>query len=135
MPFRGLVVSTSASTRPLSDWIAVIDFGAQYSQLIARRIRECHVYCELLPHTTPLSEILARRPKGIILSGGPASVYSPNAPRYDMAVYERSIPVLGICYGMQLMAMSLGGKVASAEKREYGRTRVSILDREDLSRL
>jgi GMP synthase (glutamine-hydrolysing) len=127
-----LLLSTSATTRPVSDWIAVIDFGAQYSQLIARRVRECHVYCELIPHTTPLSEILARRPKGIILSGGPSSVYSPDAPRYDMAVYEQSIPVLGICYGMQLMAMSLGGKVASADKREYGRTRVSMLNREDL---
>ncbi len=114
------------------DWVAVIDFGAQYSQLITRRVRECRVYCEMWPHTTPLAELLARKPKGIILSGGPASVYATGAPTYDPAVYSCGLPVLGICYGMQLMALHLGGAVEPATKREFGRTRLHLHDRSDL---
>lgn len=119
---------SSTSAPPAHDWVAVIDFGAQYSQLIARRVRECHVYCELWPHTTPLHELLARQPKGIILSGGPSSVYADGAPGYDKSVYSAGVPVMGICYGMQLMARDLGGLVQPAGKREYGRTKVELLD-------
>src|SRR5438874_13016308 len=97
--------------------VLVLDFGAQYSQLIARRIRECHVSCELLPYTTPLDAILARQPKGIVLSGGPDSVYAEKAPSIDPALYEQGVPVLGICYGMQLMARQLGGAVVPGAQR------------------
>jgi len=112
--------------------VVVIDFGAQYSQLIARRVRECHVYCELWPHTVPVDEIRRRGAKGVILSGGPASVYADSAPDYPKEVFELGIPVLGICYGMQLMAKKLGGEVRPAEKREYGKARLEILCTDDL---
>ena len=125
-------MTTENVSIPAHDWIAVIDFGAQYSQLIARRVRECQVYCELWPHTTALADLLARKPKGIILSGGPASVYAPGAPAVDPAVFECGLPVLGICYGMQLMAKSLGGQVEEAEKREYGRTLLHITGADEL---
>src|SRR5215216_5595403 len=105
-----------------SQTVLVLDFGAQYSQLIARRIRECHVYCELLPGDTPLELILARRPKGIVLSGGPDSVYQPGAPTIDAAIYNQGVPILGICYGMQLMARQLGGEVVPGAQREFGKT-------------
>jgi GMP synthase (glutamine-hydrolysing) len=100
--------------------VIVLDFGGQYAQLIARRIRELNVYSVLLPHDTPWEEIARRRPIGIILSGGPASVYDHDAPQADPRLWEGGIPVLGICYGMQLMAHQLGGRVAPAERREYG---------------
>ena len=100
--------------------VIVLDFGGQYAQLIARRIRELNVYSELLPHDTPWDEIERRRPVGIILSGGPASVYDTDAPQADPRLWEGTIPVLGICYGVQLMAHQLGGRVAPAEQREYG---------------
>ncbi|MGQ9924077.1 MAG: glutamine amidotransferase-related protein, partial [Armatimonadota bacterium] len=100
--------------------VVVLDFGAQYSQLITRRVRECHVYSELLSYDTPLEEILSRKPRGIILSGGPSSVYEEGAPAADPRLFELGIPVLGICYGMQLMAHQLGGKVLPGENREYG---------------
>jgi GMP synthase (glutamine-hydrolysing) len=100
--------------------VLVLDFGAQYSQLIARRVREAGVYCELVPGTTPWAELEARRPAGLILSGGPASVYEPGAPQVDPAALRSGVPVLGICYGMQLIAHHLGGEVAPAGKREYG---------------
>ncbi|WP_258358551.1 glutamine-hydrolyzing GMP synthase [Moorella sulfitireducens (nom. illeg.)] len=106
--------------------VLVLDFGGQYNQLIARRIREAGVYSEMIPFNTPLEEILARRPKGIVFSGGPASVYSPGAPRIDRALYESGIPVLGICYGMQLMAHDLGGRVEAAAGREYGKTGLEV---------
>jgi GMP synthase (glutamine-hydrolysing) len=107
--------------------VLVLDFGAQYSQLIARRIRECHVYCELLPHDTPLAEIAARRPAGLVFSGGPPSVYEPGAPTIDPAVYNLGLPILGICYGMQLMARQLGGEViAGGQQREYGKTDLEV---------
>ncbi len=100
--------------------VAVIDFGSQYSWLIARRVRECRVYCEVVPHDAPWDSVAALRPKGFILSGGPSSVYEPGAPQAPAYVYESRLPVLGICYGMQLIAYQLGGKVAKGVKREYG---------------
>ncbi len=100
--------------------VLVLDFGSQYSQLIARRVREANVYCELVPGTTAWSELAARRPVGVILSGGPSSVYEPGAPQVDPALFASGVPVLGICYGMQLIAHHLGGQVAPAERREYG---------------
>jgi GMP synthase (glutamine-hydrolysing) len=100
--------------------IILLDFGAQYTQLIARRVREAHVYCEILPYSVPIDEVLRRQPKGIILSGGPASVYGEGAPHSDQALWATHLPVLGICYGFQLLAYQLGGKVEAAEKREYG---------------
>lgn len=115
-----------------TELIIIVDFGAQYSQLIARRVRELKVYCEIEPYTTPVSQILARNPKGIILSGGPASVYQPGAPRIDKTLFEAGIPVLGICYGMQLMALELGGEVVRGQKREYGQANLDILDDTDL---
>ena len=102
--------------------IVVLDFGGQYNQLIARRVRECSVYCEVLPYRTPLEEIIAKKPIGIIFTGGPNSVYADNSPRIDRAIFEQGIPVLGICYGIQLMAYTLGGHVVSPDTREYGKT-------------
>jgi GMP synthase (glutamine-hydrolysing) len=110
------------------DLVLVVDFGAQYAQLIARRVREAKVYSEIVPHTATAAEILARRPKAIILSGGPSSVYEPGAPRLDGALVDSGTPVLGICYGFQAMAQVLGGSVAHTGMREYGRTSVSVTD-------
>src|SRR2546422_3801175 len=93
------------------DSVLVIDYGAQYAQVIARRVRECKVYSEILPHDVPIDEIRRRRPKGLILSGGPASVYAPVAPAVNPGLFELGIPVLGICYGQQGMAQVLGGAV------------------------
>ncbi len=104
------------------DRVLVVDFGAQYAQLIARRVREANVYSEIVPHTTSAEEMLARRPKGIVLSGGPSSVYADRAPSLDPAVYESGVPLLGICYGAQLLARDLGGEVARTGSGEYGRT-------------
>ena len=106
--------------------IIILDFGGQYTQLIARRVRENHVYSEVMPWSASAAEIAARRPAGIILSGGPASVCDPDAPRCDPAVYELGVPVLGICYGMQLTAQLLGGRVERAKEREYGRVTVRM---------
>ena len=100
--------------------VVIVDFGGQYAQLIARRVRECGVYCEILPYVKSAEEILAKDPKAIILSGGPASVNAPDAPKVDTRIFDAGIPVLGICYGMQLICSELGGKVARPEKREYG---------------
>jgi len=108
--------------------ILVLDFGGQYSQLIARRIRECGVFAELLPHDTDLERIRARRPAGLVLSGGPASVYSEGAPALRPELLELGIPVLGICYGMQAMVHSLGGRVEAADAGEFGRTDLSLAD-------
>ncbi len=102
------------------DTILVLDFGAQYSQLIARRVREIGVYCEILPYNASPFQILAKNPKGLILSGGPSSVYAKGAPHVDPALFHLGVPTLGICYGMQLMAHMLGGKVHRASKREFG---------------
>lgn len=105
--------------------IVVLDFGGQYNQLIARRVREHHVYCEIIPWNKPLEEIKAKNPKGIIFTGGPNSVYDDNSPKCDSALFEMGVPVLGICYGCQLMAQALGGQVTAAQDdtaREYGKT-------------
>jgi GMP synthase (glutamine-hydrolysing) len=112
--------------RSVEDLIVVLDFGAQYSQLIARRARELHVYSLILPYDTRLADLLALRPKGIILSGGPASVYAPGAPRCDPALFASDVPTLGICYGMQLMAHDLGGRTGPSARKEYGRTRLFV---------
>ena len=117
---------------PGPDTVLVLDFGSQYAQLIARRVRELNVYSELLPHDTPWAEIARRRPKALILSGGPASVYDEGAPRADPAIWSGSIPVLGICYGLQLMAYELGGEVTPATRREYGPASVTITSEDGL---
>src|SRR3954452_19349393 len=126
MTEHGIVTEATAGTELLSpagataeipevevpravDEVVVLDYGGQYSQLIARRVRECGVFSELLPHHVGAAEVVRRRPKGLILSGGPASVYADGAPRLDPELLELGIPVLGICYGMQLVALSLGG--------------------------
>src|ERR687885_1880249 len=109
-----------------ADEVLVLDFGGQYSQLIARRVRECGVFSELLPHTVPRDEIERRRPRGLILSGGPASVYADGAPRFAPELLELGIPVMGICYGMQVMALELGGRVEGAPVGEVGRSRLTV---------
>ncbi|MSW84306.1 MAG: glutamine-hydrolyzing GMP synthase [Actinobacteria bacterium] len=108
------------------DGVVVLDYGGQYSQLIARRVRECGVFSELLPHHVGVEEVARRKPRGLILSGGPASVYSQDAPKLEAALLELGIPVLGICYGMQLVAHELGGRVESAEVGEYGRSQLTV---------
>ncbi|MDQ3986102.1 MAG: glutamine-hydrolyzing GMP synthase [Actinomycetota bacterium] len=106
--------------------VLVVDYGAQYAQLIARRIRECHVYSEIVPHDEPVEKIAERRPAGIILSGGPKSVYSPGAPSVDPSMFEMGVPVLGICYGQQAMARALGGEVARTGIAEFGKSEFRI---------
>src|SRR2546426_5311023 len=112
--------------RDAFDTVLVVDFGAQYAQLIARRVREAHVYSEIVPRDMPVAEMLARRPKGIIFSGGPKSVHVEGAPGIDEAVYDIGVPVLGICYGAQLVAQQLGGEVARSGRGEYGRTALEV---------
>ncbi|MBA8816718.1 GMP synthase (glutamine-hydrolyzing) [Microbacterium halimionae] len=113
----------STSQRP----VLVVDFGAQYAQLIARRVREAGVYSEIVPHTATAAEIAAKEPVGIILSGGPSSVYEPGAPTLDVGVFDLGVPTLGICYGFQVMAQALGGEVANTGLREYGATDATIV--------
>ena len=108
------------------EMIIVLDFGGQYNQLIARRVRECNVYCEVKPYTMSLEEIREANPKGIIFTGGPNSVYAPESPRYSEEIFELGIPILGICYGSQLMAYTLGGAVETAPVSEYGHTEVHV---------
>ncbi len=110
----------------MDNGLAILDFGSQYTQLIARRVREAHVYCELFPWDAPPEEVLALKPRGFIFSGGPASVYAAGAPRLPDYVLAQSVPVLGICYGMQLLAHRLGGRVAPAARREYGPAEVTL---------
>ena len=114
------------------DRILVLDFGSQYTQLIARRIREAQVYSQILPCTVPLATILAYRPQGIVLSGGPSSVYEKKAPTVPRELFDQGIPILGICYGMQLVTYLSGGDVAKSKHREYGRAELSIDDASDL---
>jgi len=109
------------------DWIAILDFGSQYSQLIARRVREQHVYSEIIRFDTTAAELAKRNPSGIILSGGPASVFEEGAPQCDPALFDLGIPVLGICYGMQITARTLGGAVKPGHAREYGSARISVV--------
>lgn len=110
----------------MPDTIAILDFGSQYTQLIARRVRELHVYCELVPHDAPRAEVERLNPRGMILSGGPASVYDEEAPALPKYVLQMGVPVLGICYGMQLLAHELGGQVARSPRREYGSAQVYV---------
>ena len=110
------------------DLVLVVDFGAQYAQLIARRVREARVYSEIVPHTTPVAEMLARRPAAIILSGGPSSVYASGAPHVESGLFEAGVPVFGMCYGFQAMAQALGGEVAHTGASEFGRTPVRVID-------
>jgi len=114
--------SPSSQPRP----VLVVDFGAQYAQLIARRVREAGVYSEIVPHTLPVADLLARDPSAVILSGGPSSVYADGAPTVDPALFSTGVPVLGICYGFQAMALALGGDVAQTGLREYGGTVASV---------
>ena len=112
-----------------ADRVLILDFGAQYAQLIARRVREQNVFCQLVRHDLPAARIKELAPKGIILSGGPASVYDKGAPRCDPAIFDLGIPVLGICYGMQLACMDMGGSVKPASHREFGRAELLDLPR------
>ena len=106
--------------------VIVLDFGGQYNQLVARRVRECNVYCEIYSYKTDIEKIKEMNPKGIILTGGPNSCYEPDAPTYSEELFKLGIPVLGLCYGAQLMMHVLGGTVARADVREYGKTEVLI---------
>src|SRR5258705_8888607 len=106
--------------------VLVVDFGAQYAQLIARRIREANVYSEVVPHSMSVSDLLAREPAAIVLSGGPSSVYEPGAPQIDPALFDADVPIFGICYGFQAMAQALGGAVAHTGQREFGGTPLTV---------
>src|SRR6187549_3789162 len=139
MSEHGVVTEATAGTEladetaplvvpPAVDEVVVLDYGGQYSQLIARRVRECGVFSELLPHHVGAEEVRRRRPKGLILSGGPASVYAEGAPRLDRELLELGIPVLGICYGMQALVLQLGGKVEGAEVGEFGRSQLTVAE-------
>jgi GMP synthase (glutamine-hydrolysing) len=123
-------IEAEAPERP--DSVAVLDFGSQFAQLIARRVRELNVYSELLPHDTPMAELERRGVRAVILSGGPSSVYDADAPRADPALWSGRLPVLGICYGLQLMAHELGGEVVPSQKREYGPATVTVTDGDGL---
>ena len=112
--------------------VIVLDFGGQYNQLVARRVRECNVYCEIYSYRTDLDTIKAMNPKGIILTGGPNSVYEEGAPSYSRELFEMGIPVLGLCYGAQLMQHVLGGTVEKAPVREYGKTEVFVNTKSEL---
>src|SRR5271170_471594 len=112
----------------MTDQVLILDFGAQYTQVIARRVRECQVYSTVVRFDKAPQEIAALKPSGLILSGGPASVYAPGAPLPDPGIFRLGIPVLGICYGAQLMAQFLGGKVARGQKREYGKGTLQVTD-------
>ncbi|WP_435125048.1 MULTISPECIES: glutamine-hydrolyzing GMP synthase [Streptomycetaceae] len=116
----------AAATDTTTDTVLVVDFGAQYAQLIARRVREARVYSEIVPSSMPVAEMLAKRPRAIILSGGPSSVYEPGAPRLDRELFDAGVPVFGMCYGFQLMATVLGGTVDNTGAREYGRTALEV---------
>ena len=106
--------------------VLVVDFGAQYAQLIARRVREAHVYSEIVPSSMSVDEIVARRPSAVILSGGPSSVYADGAPQVDPALFDTRVPTFGICYGFQAMALALGGTVAKTGLSEFGRTSLTV---------
>lgn len=124
---EGTDIHTETSTGTRHDLVAILDFGSQYSHLIARRVRELNVYCEVMPHDISAQELFRKGAKAVIMSGGPKSVYAEEAPLCDPAIFRSGIPVLGICYGMQLMAQALGGKVDRGNVREYGKTRVYVI--------
>ncbi|MEW6045667.1 MAG: glutamine-hydrolyzing GMP synthase [Bacillota bacterium] len=121
------VITVDPAGLPGTERVLVLDLGAQYTLLIARRIRELGVFCEVVPGEQPAAEILARRPRAIVLSGGPSSVYDPGAPTVDPALWESGVPILGICYGMQLMARGLGGEVRRGERQEFGRAGLEVI--------
>ncbi len=123
---KAAAVPSAPPAAAAPDTVLVVDFGAQYAQLIARRVREARVYSEIVPSTMPVSEMLAKKPAAIILSGGPSSVYAENAPTVDRELFEAGVPVFGMCYGFQLMAVSLGGTVDDNGAREYGRTPLTV---------
>src|SRR3954469_1888868 len=110
------------------DLVLVVDFGAQYAQLIARRVREAHVYSEIVPSSMPVADMLAKRPAAIILSGGPSSVYEDGAPQVDPAMFDAGVPVFGICYGFQAMAVALDGEARHTGNREFGGTPLCVVD-------
>ena len=112
----------------MNEQIVILDFGSQYTQVIARRVRECNVYSQILRYDTPAVEIARLKPSGIILSGGPSSVYAKNAPLPDKNVFGLGVPILGICFGVQLLAQFLGGKVEKGQKREYGKGTLTVKD-------
>ncbi|MFM8459898.1 MAG: glutamine amidotransferase-related protein, partial [Chthoniobacterales bacterium] len=117
---------TASAGGPQTSKIAILDFGSQYTQVIARRVRECRVYSEILPHNTTAEELRKSGVQGVIFSGGPASVYAKGAPRVDRDIYKLGLPILGICYGMQLLARDLGGAVESSKRREFGPGKLSV---------
>ena len=120
---------TAASVEATHAPVLVVDFGAQYAQLIARRVREAKVYSEIVPHTASVEAIAARQPAAVVLSGGPQSVYAEGAPQVDPRLFELGIPVFGICYGFQAMAAALGGEVARTGVSEFGRTPTTVVER------
>src|SRR6476660_111188 len=120
------VAEQAVPVEAATDEVVVLDYGGQYSQLIARRLRECGVFSELLPHDVPIEEIVRRRPRGLVLSGGPASVYADGAPRLNRELLELGVPVMGICYGMQLLVHELGGRVEQADVGEFGRSDLHV---------
>ena len=122
----------TAASSIASERVLVLDFGAQYAQLISRRVRENNVYCEIVRHDITPEQIRRHAPRGLILSGGPSSVYEKGAPKCDPAIFKLGVPVLGICYGMQLACETLGGKVENAPAREYGRARCQVTQGGDL---
>src|SRR3954467_7324015 len=128
--------ASEAEAGPITktDEVLVLDFGGQYSQLIARRVRECGVFSELLPHTLDVEDIKRRQPRGLILSGGPASVYAEGAPKLRNELLELGIPVLGICYGRQAVGPTLGARVASAAVGEFGRSHLTVREEGQLLR-
>lgn len=123
---KAAAVPSASPAAAAPDTVLVVDFGAQYAQLIARRVREARIYSEIVPSSMPVSEMLAKKPAAIILSGGPSSVYADEAPRLDRAIFEAGVPVFGMCYGFQLMATTLGGTVDNTGAREYGRTPLAV---------
>ena len=122
----GILKNSSIEKGLSNEKVIVIDFGGQYNQLVARRVRECNVYCEIYSYKTDIALIKQMAPKGIILTGGPNSCYEQNAPTYKKELFELGIPVLGLCYGAQLMMHILGGKVEKALVKEYGKTEVDV---------
>src|SRR5438034_4324269 len=114
------------NSSPESERVLIVDFGAQYGQLIARRVREQNVFCQIVRHNITPNRIRELRPRGLILSGGPSSVYEPGAPHCDPAIFDLGIPVLGICYGMHLACQALGGEVRPSSRREFGRAVVRV---------
>jgi GMP synthase (glutamine-hydrolysing) len=131
-PVASDLLDRAAPSEQVVDAVVVLDFGSQYAQLIARRVREAHVYCELLPHDVEWKDVARLQPRGVILSGGPASVYAPGAPQLPGWAIESGLPVLGICYGMQLLTHHLGGRVAPAQEREYGPATITVSNGDSL---